>query len=74
MLFRMRLIGCSDHAILQVKHDFNTYMLESCPPMSQKSLDKSATTSQQVVEMARANYDALLLQNQQVSWATVQKH
>ena len=55
------LIGCSDH------HDFDTYMLESCPPMSQKSLDKSATTSQQAVEMARANYDALLLQHQQAS-------
>ena len=68
-----RLLGSSHHAMLQVEHDFDTYMLESYPPMSQILLDTSTTASQQAVEMARANYDTLLLQNQQLSSATVQK-
>lgn len=68
-----RLLGSSHHAMLQVEHDFDTYMLEFYPPMSQKLLDTSTTASQQAVEMARANYDTLLLQNQQLSSASVQK-
>ena len=59
--------------MLQVEPHFDAFMLEPCPPVSQKSVDTSPTTSQRAVETARASYDALLLKNKQLSSANVQK-
>ena len=62
-----------EDAMLQVEPDFDAFMLEPCPPVSQKSVDTSPTTSQRAVETARASYDALLLQNKDLSSANVRK-